>query len=301
MSGKCRVSNRKAPDVTSLPKFNNLLIIIFTEPPELEIFGYDVHGDNFRQYIAICEDQNTLDSLLEIASLELLLQRGREDRSMRRVERKVEADSSHTAASVLKKSEQCDERYVEQRIKALILYRISHELFRKERHSADETVEWIQNLVQVIRLTAYDLAALKGVPCIISINHGAKYAELLLHFLFRIANATPSLLLMAIARCLYHIANIYFRAGEYERSLLFFQRYELYFGVVFPKTPHKFQRYCLALWNIGNCYFRLRRFNDAAARYGDAVSGIERSSQAIQQRWLKIAKRDFAKAVAQRV
>lgn len=295
----------------------------------LQEIGY-TRAANLLQDLRNFQGCDALQTALQTVECELRLQRAAEEESIQRVQdiifrfaifsefdddtQELELlsidelrENSFTfkpvsADDVLEEGKRLASDEINQRVSALILYRISHEVYEQEQHDAEESVDWIKNLIHSIFLVAYNLAALDDTSRIIALEYGAIYAEELLAYLRRINDSTAAIKALAEADCLYFTGNIYFRTQEYETAIPLLQEATRIFTEVFPGTACNNEHYCISLWTIGNCKYRLKKFDEAEECFQKAAEEILNSdhSTGIEERWLKIIIRDLGKACFKR-
>lgn len=206
-------------------------------------------------------------------------------------------NGTHSGEEIRKIADDYNKGDLKQKTKALILYHISHDVYKHERHEADESVHWLVGLVKDLRLAAYDLAMKTDRRREIAIWFGITFASSLLAIIRRIRYVSNAVLLLAEAECLWHIANIHFRVGDYESSAVFLVKAVEFYTRRYGGSVHESDHYCVSLWIIGNCHYRMKQFGEATQYYEKFVSEVEKTEE-LSLQWLKIGNDDLAKATA---
>lgn len=263
---------------------------------------YDIGYQRAADYLQQLREKTheTLQSALKTAECELRLRRGKEVESIKRVRKILERFGANDAECVLGIGEKYDKGDNRQRVQALVLYNIAHQMHLECHHTLEpnDVATWIVRLVHDVRLAAYNLSDEIGESSkIIAINYGAKLATSLLNTLRKI-DISERLERRERAVCMYHLADIYFRAEDYRTSVRLLKDATRLFNGLSCENEYDHERYCLALWTLGNCYYRLKDFAKAEEQYEITKAEVKRLP-ATAAKLLKISSEDLAKAFLQ--
>lgn len=243
----------------------------------------------------IRENQNTstLESALIVTEHKIRLYGVNLESSFERVKDMARREELETSDDLGGRAQTYDIRYAAQRLPALILHGISFEMALEEDRIVDDVAEWARETARDVFLISYALAAENRTSSRrIANTYGAALVGYLLHWLRSLDDDDSILRQSAEADCLYYLANICFRGRRYQESSVHFESA----ARIFEARGRNNEHYCLSLWNIGNCHYRLREFPVAEDWYRKAVSAIETSQQEVKDNWLEIATFDLGKA-----
>lgn len=248
------------------------------------------------QQIDFHRQRNTISSALFVAEAEIRLGRGEEDASLQNIWREINRSRFRTAECIRVEGDKHDTQYKDQRLPALLMYRNAFEMYIEEEHTPHDTAKWIRDLAQDVFLASSALAAEDRTSASLAITYGAMLIEDMLFYLQSIANRALRVLKFADAECVFYLANIYFRAEIYDTSSLHFETAVQLFRELYQEQIYQDKHYCLSLWNLGNCNYRMGQFREAEDWYSKTVEALRMSTASIRGDWLQIAERDFLKA-----
>nr|XP_039274597.1 uncharacterized protein LOC120348518 [Styela clava] len=237
----------------------------------------------YEEAVPILEELTTLQSHKDLGTMlimiECFIQLGREKKAEKIIEnlRNILRTSSVTSADDVKTlaiEMISNSAY----IRAMILLRISSDMYKAESRSPNDVINWIELCVSNMDDATEGIIGAGGRSRIIGIDYGIEYMTEMLDDLRPVKNADPVIKALAEAKCSNYIGYNYGLTGEYDKCIKICINGQVVMEKQFGSNASKYRIYGLLLHNIGVGNYNLLKYSRAKSFYIRAVDAKQNAT-----------------------